>query len=709
MANGLPEKQDNLDIQVKCSAIPEAVIAKAEITESISSLFKADVFLQTTKDIDTEKIINSIATISIVLDDQGNKRYFSGIVEEASFENVLNPVGARSDSILYIKIVPTFKRTLYSQKYRSFQELNAKDIIQKILKKDSITNLKLNIKSAGNTERTFCVQYGESDFHFISRLMEEEGIFYYFEHADSKDTLMISDMSSTCTKIGTELKVRTYTTNATITPDSIYNVSFSESMGTKKVEAFSYNEQKAEVISAQTSDSSKTKLAEKELYDPMFLEKSSGNDITKSFIESDNRFSKRLIGQSYCPEIYSGSIFKISGSKTEKHNGDFLMVSVKHHINQIPDDSGTPLYYNSFVAIPSNIPFRPIQTHFKNRIAGCQTATVTGTSGEKIFCDDQSRIKVKFHWDSRAKKDEKSSCWIRVAQSWAGNKFGGLIIPRVGMEVLVEFVNGDPDQPIVVGCLYNGVNKSPSNYAREKNTISTFYTNSSKGGGGFNELRFNDKAKEEEIFIHGQKDMNSVIENSVTETLNEGSKTVTLESKKGAVEHSLLIKKGKNTITLNDGDQVIVLDKGNQSITLKKGNQTVKLSNGDISIDVTGSISIKATKDINIEAKGAINIKSQNNTTIDSKASINVKAQLNYSLQAMNCKTQAQTSLELTSMTFKCTANVMAEITGMTLNLVSMGMMSVKSTGVLDITSGAAASVGAAAMLQLKGAILKLN
>lgn len=707
MQSGLPIKQDNLDVQIICSAIPEAVVIKAEITEALSNLFKADVFLQTTKQIDTEKVINSIATISLNIDDK-EKRYFSGIVEQVSFENVPSHISSKTDNILYIKIVPTLTRSIYSKKYRSFQELSSKDIIQKILKENNVSNLKINLKSAGNNKRIFSVQYGESDFHFISRLMEEEGMFYYFDHKKNEDTLHISDVSSSLTKIKTEIKIRKVSTNATISPDSAYNVSFSNSIGTKKIDSFSYNELKAEVVSGASSSSDKTKLAEKEFYDQLFIEKAIGNDISKTLLESENSLTQKLTGNSYCPEIYSGSIFKITGSITESHNGEFVAVSVKHFINQIPDNIDTPIYYNSFVAIPAKTPFRPIQSHFKNRISGCQTATVTGTSGEEIFCDESARIKVKFHWDSRTKKDEKSSCWIRIAQSWAGNKFGSLVIPRVGMEVLVEFINGDPDQPLVTGCLYNGVNKSPSNYAKEKNTVSTFYTNSSKGK-GFNELRFNDKAEEEEIFIHAQKDINSVVENSVSETLNNGSKTITLESKKDPTEHSLLIKKGKNTITLNEGNYTVVLDKGNQTITLKDGNQTITLSKGDLKVDVSGSISIKASKDINIESEGAVNIKSTKATSIDSKDVIDLKAVKDFKFDCMKCSGKAKMAMEFSALSLKADMKTTVEINGLSVK--------VAAKAALELSAMAAATVKSTAMLQLQGtagvalqgAMIKLN
>lgn len=705
--NFLPTKQDNLDVKIKCSAISEAVVMNAEIVESISNLFKADVFLQTTKQIDTDKLLNSAATISLSVGD--NTHYFSGIIDQASFENIVTASKAKVGNILYIRIVPTLSRTKFSQKYRSFQEQTAKDIIQKILKEHNIVNSKMNLKSAGNVKREFCVQYGESDFHFISRLMEEEGMFYYFEQVDNQDILHISDLSSACSKIKTALKIRKYSTSATVTPDSVYNVSFQNSIGTKKIEAFSYNDQKAEVITGMFSDSSdKTKFVEKEFFDPAFTEKGTGNDITKIMTECENSISKKLTGCSYCPEIFAGSIFNISGSATEKHNGEFLTVSVRHYINQIPEKTDTPIYYNSFIAIPRNIPFRPTRTHLKNRIFGCQTAVVTGISEEEIFCDDESRIKVKFHWDSRTKNDEKSSCWIRVAQTWAGNNFGSLIIPRVGMEVVVQFINGDPDQPIVVGCLYNGVNKTPNGYAKDQKTVSTFKTNSTKGN-GFNELRFNDKADEEEIFIHGQKNVNSIIENNFTETLNEGSKSVTLESKKQPVEHSLHIKKGNNILTLNEGDYVIVLDKGNQSVTIKEGNQTIVLSKGNLKVDITGSLSIKASDDINIETKGALNLKAEKAISIDSKDAVSLNSAKDLKIGCLKMSATAKTAMELSALTFKCESKTTMQFDA----------LSVKITAktVLDLTAMAAATVKATAMLQLQGtagialqgAMIKLN
>ena len=656
------------DVLINCKGIGKAVVIRAEITEEIATFFEACVYVTIDEQVDTEEILNTQATISVNVDNK-EQRYFSGIIESARFENVVSTDDTNAGNILYLKIVPTLFRTLYTKKYRSFQHRSAIDIILEVLKENNVSNVKIELQIRNRTIRDFCVQYGESDFHFVSRLMEEEGLFYYFKHENGKDILHISDISQACPQIDRELKIRKYSTSVTITTDSVYNVSFSDSIGIKKIETYSYDYQKAEVISGSYSDQKdKTKFSQKEVCDISFLDKENGNFLSKNIMESENSVAKTLSGNSYCPELFPGSIFNISGSITEKHNGEFLTISVKHFINQMPDNSDSLVYYNSFVAIPNSVPFRKKQSHFKNRIYGCQTAIVTGTAEEDIFCDSQARIKVKFHWDSRTQQDENSSCWIRIAQSWAGNNFGALIIPRVGMEVLVQFVNGDPDKPIVVGCLYNGLNKTLE-YAEEKKTVSSFRTNSVPEGRGFNELSFNDKKDEEEIFIHAQKDMNLIVENDITEHLLAGAKKITLESTEKVTEHSLVIKKGNNIITLTEGDYSVTIDKGNQSITINEGNQSVKLSNGNLIIDVNGTISIKSSKDININADNSINIKAknismkaENNNKIDcdklelksattklDAQNVSVNAKKNINVDAMALKAQAKTSIDFKS------------------------------------------------------------
>lgn len=708
MLIGLPAKQDNLDVKIKCSAISEAVVIRAEITEAISNLFVANVFLQTAKQIDIEKLINANVALSLKIDDK-QVRYFSGIIEEASFENIPSTIQSRSDSILYIKISPTLVRTQYSKKYRIFQNASPKDIIAQILKENNISNQQISFNSLGKNKVEFCVQYGESDFEFMSRLMESNGAFYYFEHSETFEKLCISDISSSVKKLSEELKIRKAVTNATITFNTAYNVSFINSMGVKKAQNFSYNYHKAEVLSALSeASSSRINVGEKEFYDQLFLEKSVGNTISKTILEQENVLTKRLKGNSFDPLLSPGVIFSINGSQTKSHNGQFFTTYVKHYINQIAEDLNTPTYYNSFIAIPSAIPFRPQLNYPKPRIYGCQTATVTGVNGEEIFCDENARIKLKFHWDSRSKKNDKSSCWIRVAQSWAGNKFGTLLIPRVGMEVIVVFIDGDPDQPIVTGCVYNGVNLPPSDYAKSRNTVSTIYTNTVKKK-GFNEIRLNDKADAEEIYIHAQKDFNSLIENSVTETLNEGSKTITLESKKDPTNHNLIIKKGSNKITIQEGDYIIILDKGNHSATLKEGNQTLTLSKGNLKIDVKGSISINSTGDIKVASDGGISFTAKKSVSIESKGGISIKASAAISIEGMKCSMSIKMAMEISAMSFKWSAKTTVDISGLSIKCAAKGMLELSAMAAAMVKSTAMLQLQGTAGIALQGAMIKLN
>ncbi|MDR3224423.1 MAG: type VI secretion system tip protein VgrG [Holosporales bacterium] len=698
---GFPVKQDNLGIKLICSALPEGtfVIIRAEAFEAISTPFEINVFLRVIKQIDVEKLVNSQATVSVPFD-KDSTRFFAGIVAFASFENIQSRIKERSESILHIKVVSTVFRAHYAQRFMSFQKLSAEEIIQKVLKEAEITNVKISLQSCGAVQRIFCVQYGESDLHFVSRLMEEEGIFYYFDHLKDKDILYISDNSVSARKIKTELKIKKMVTDATLTSDTAFNISFANSFGTKKVDSFSYSELKAEVISGTASDSSfKPMVGSREFYDLPFFEKSSGNALSKISLERENSLIRQLNGESLCPEITPGFVFNISGSTTANHNGEFLAISVKHSINQFSDDHDTLIYSNSFVAIPSKVPYRPACVHLKNRIFGCQTATVTGTSGEEIFCDEEARIKVRFHWDSRVKKDENSSCWVRVAHSMAGNKFGALTVPRVGMEVMVEFINGDPDQPVVTGCLYNGLNKPPANYAKDKKTASAFYTNSSKGGKGFNELRFDDKKDEEEIFVHAQKDINIVIEDSVIETLTKGSKTVILESEKDPTAYTLTIKKGKKTEILCEGDY---------SITLKKGNQSITLEDGNLEISVTGSISLKATEDISIKAQGSVNIESGKAASINAKDSIKLEASKDFIVNCLKYTATAKMAMELGCTTFKLDAKTTCELLALTLKTQAKATMELSGLVVMAKATTMLQLQGTAGV-SLQGAMIKLN
>lgn len=700
--SGIETKQDKANVKITCAGLEECIIVRANINEKVSEPFQIDVVIQTKSAIDTAKLVNKDACITISLPDNTN-RYFAGIVGVASLENVPSSDKnvIRASNIVCLKIIPTIFKTSLTKKYRIFQDITVVEIIETILKENGVSKVKKNVTSAAASQnkRIFCVQYNESDLNFISRLMEEEGIHYYFTHEQDGDTFCFSDSSTSAKKITPSLNVQKDFHERFTDMNAVYNLSMSETFGIKTIHSMSFNEDKFATISGKAVNSNAPyNIGELEFYDPVFDDSSSGDSVAKNILERENRSIKFMSGNSACPNMSTGSMCNIRGSNIESQNGDFFVIELRHTINQITTDNNIPFYENKFKIIPGDTNYRPVFIHQKQRIFGIQTATVTGASGEEIFCDEKGRIKVRFHWDSRSQLDDKSSCWIRVAQSWAGKNFGGLVIPRVGMEVLVTFINGDPDQPLVTGCVYNGVNKAPSDYPTTKKTASTFFTDSSKGSEGFNELRFDDAKDKEEIYVHAQKDVNVLVEDSVTETLNYGSKTVTLESQKDKVKHITLVKKGDHTTTINEGDMSVTLDKGNSTITLTDGNKTITLSNGNLKIDITGDIAITAhnikidaSKNIDITAGGTFSVTSTGKMQYETKDRATFNTTKDFIVNsAMNTKISANMNINIEAkmnFTGKANANITIESSAVT-TLKAGAMMNVNGGGSLVLAAG---------------------
>ncbi len=605
---------DNIhNIYLICEQIQNVIVARADIIENVSALFHCNVFIYTEQQIDISKILNQRATLCIQAHETIN-RYFSGIIEYASFENVPNINSNKVENLLYIRIVPTITRMNYITKYKIYHNKNIKDIIDSTLRDDKIINYKFIIN--GNKLQELCTQYGESDLHFISRLMEENGMFYYFEHSKENDNLIITNNNLSANKLNVNLELIKAKHQLIDNENGLINLSMTQELGYKSVRLKSYNLYYASVInSIAKEEQSNWKIGSDNYYENLYLTNDDGSNIAKVIIDTYNSQTIKVTGSSYNTEIYPGSIITLSGSTTDTHNGDFFLLSVKHTINQMfiinktfNKENDIPIYKNSFEAIPKDVNFKTKNIHKKNKIYGCQTATVIGPEGEEVYVDKDCRVKVKFHWSEL----EDESCWIRVVHSLAGRGFGSIVIPRIGMEVLVEYINGDPDQPIITGCLYNGLNKPPSHYVT-KGTISTFYSNSIKSK-GYNEIRINDAGKEEEIYIHAQKDFNKVIENNLNETVNKGSRTIILESKNGTVNNNLTIKHGDNNITIEEGKYIIKLD---------NGNQTIELSKDGLTVDIKGDINITASKDINIKSR---NLNIYNDNTKLESSSIAIKS-----------------------------------------------------------------------------------
>jgi type VI secretion system secreted protein VgrG len=438
------------------------------------------------------------------------------------------------------------------------------------------------------------VQYRESDLDFVSRLLEEEGILYYFEHEKGAHTLVLTDLTDGFKSAG---KARFAAGSEGPAHEGVVlELEAETAVHTGKVTLRDYD-----YLKPTTSLESKTGSKPWEYYDypGRYTEKDQGERLARIRLETAEAQEKLVRGGSTFPGFRPGRKFSLAEHYRKDLNAEYALLEVRTTAiggDYTAWDEGGFDYRNYFVAIPAKTAYHPSRHTPKPRVEGAQTAMVVGAPGEEIWVDKYGRVKVQFHWDREGGKDDNSSCWVRVATTWAGKNWGAIEIPRIGEEVIVDFLEGDPDQPIITGRVYNGDRLPPFKLPDNK-TQSGVLTRSSKAGSGSNanELRFEDKKGAEEILLHAEKDCRVEVENNRDTTIgNDDTRVV----EKGNDSHT--IKKGKQTITVF-GDQTITIDQGNQSLTLKMGNQGTVVKMGNVDTDVKlGKHSTKAMQSIEL-------------------------------------------------------------------------------------------------------------
>jgi type VI secretion system secreted protein VgrG len=324
---------------------------------------------------------------------------------------------------------------------------------------------------------------------------------------------------------------------------------------------------------------------------------------------------------------------------------------------------------------------------------------VVGKSGEEIWTDTYGRIVVQFHWDRLGKKDEKSSCWIRVAQGWAGKSWGSVFIPRVGMEVIVSFLDGDPDQPIVSGCVYNAEQTVPYALPGEQ-TKSTIKSNSSKGGGGFNELRFEDKKGSEEVFIHAQKDLNLIVLNNETDTITQ-DRTVTVQKGNESLtvdtgNRTVTVTKGNDAHTVSTGNRTVTVSKGDDTHTISKGKRTVTVDAGDEAHTVGGKRDVKVTGAETHTNSDTFTHKSGGNYTLKVTGDLVIDATGNVTIKAGQ------------GLTLKAGMGFVAE-GGTSFSAKAGTAMAIEGGTTLDAKANASTTVQSSGIMTVKGSLVKIN
>ncbi|MFO0615816.1 MAG: type VI secretion system tip protein TssI/VgrG [Polyangiaceae bacterium] len=569
----------------------DLAVLKLDGEEAISALFQFELTLVSPDAIAFSDVVGKSATIGF-LGPQAPERFAHGIVSR--FEHTHD---GRKHSYYRLTLVPKLWRLQHRHDSRIFQGKTVPDIVKEVLQGASLAEGDdFEMKATGNySPREYCVQYRESDFAFVSRLLEEEGIFYFFKHSDGHHVLVISDEAKSHEPIPDPSSVPFFASvDGTAPPDAVMRLSTAEEVRPGKVSLGDWNFKKPSLSLAAESQGKKD--TDLEIYDAPheYSLPADGTKLSKIRLEELERPRVVASGASGCKRFIAGYVFTLTDHTRDASNRGYLLTRVVHAAtdqHQFDGGGERAHYSNQFVAIPDDVAFRPERRTPRPTVKGSQTAIVTGAGGEEIHTDEHGRVKVHFHWDRKGSKDDKSSCWIRVSQLWAGAGYGAMYIPRVGHEVIVDFLEGDPDQPIIVGRVYHGANVPPYPLPAEK-TKSTIRTNSSPGGGGSNELRFEDKAGSEEIYLHGQKDYNIKIEHDKNQKIGHDE---TLD-----VVHDKTIHIGHDRTKTVDNDQFETIG-GNKTIDVAKDHKETIHQNESLTVGGNETIKIAGHQKVTID------------------------------------------------------------------------------------------------------------
>ncbi len=490
------------------------VFRQMSMSERLSTLFAIDLEVASLNEqIDFDLMLGQNMTVRLELS-QGKTRYYNGFVSQFA------QGGQEEDYfIYYIVLKPWLWFLTKTSDCRIFQDKTIPEIIKEVFQGQGFTDYDERL-TGRYAKHTYCVQYRETDFDFVSRLMEQEGIYYYFVHENGNHKLVLADGYSSHQPVVHYETVPYYPPNShdRRKRDHVHTWSFQREIQTGRIALTDFDFTKSRSNLATKSSIIKPHPGAKfERYDyPGSYEKvGKGNEYARVRIEQLHAETEIAKGRGNLRGFYAGGLFTLENFPRQDQNKEYLLVEVNCEIHaeayRSTSGGGEGLYSCDFEVIDSRQPFRAPRTTRKPFIPGPQTALVVGKDGEEIWTDEYGRVKVRFHWDRYSKADEASSCWIRVAQVWAGKNWGAMYIPRIGQEVIVEFLEGDPDRPIITGRVYNDACKPPYELPAEQ-TKSALKSNSSKGGGGFNEIRFEDKKGEEQIFIHAEKDSDLRVE-----------------------------------------------------------------------------------------------------------------------------------------------------------------------------------------------------
>jgi len=603
-------------------------------TQAISVLDSIELTLTADKaDLSAEKLLGQPASVVMNLR-KGTKRHFNGIVSR---------FGMGHSRGRYFQYQATLRPWLWfltrTSDCRIFQDKTVPQIVEQVFGDHAaIANFEFKLFRS-YSQRTYCVQYRETDYNFVARLLEEEGIYWFFEHSDGAHKLMLVDDIGALRAAKGADKLPYYDNTGQAPPDVDYISGWTctREVRTGKTALTSYDfERPSTALLVEHSQSRSHTLDDHEQFDfdGEYTQKPDGQHFVDNQLEEQQAQFERQSGGTNARALAVGHLFKLERHPRADQNAEFLCLqsSVSAQVAANEADGGSDDFQCHFSAMPSAQPFRPERRTPKPFVQGPQTAVVVGPAGEEIFTDKYGRVKVQFHWDRYGQKNQSSSCWVRTSSPWAGKNFGFVQIPRIGQEVVVDFLEGDPDRPLITGRVYNAEQMPPWELPANA-TQSGVLTRSSKGGnyGNANALRFEDKKGAEQLWLHAEKNQDIEVENDETHWVGHDRRKNIDHDETSHVKHDRTETVDNNeTITVgvnrteSVGSNESITIGANRSISVGASETAAVALQRTHSVGVNETIAIGAAQEIAIGAAQAVTVGANQSISVGANQSTSV-------------------------------------------------------------------------------------
>ncbi|MEA5672311.1 type VI secretion system Vgr family protein [Pseudomonas sp. MH2] len=585
-------------------------------SEELGRLF--DYELQLTSDdpaIDLNQLLGKPMSLSLQLSGMAS-RHFHGIVARCS-----QSVDRGQFASYRVTLRPWLWLLTRTSDCRIFQHLSAPQIIKQVFRDLGFSDFE-DALSRSYREREYCVQYRETSFDFVSRLMEEEGIYYFFRHEEARHVLVLADA------YGAHQKAPGYESVPFYPPDGqhrerdhINDWHLAQEVQSGSMELNDYDFQRPSArIDVRSAMPRPHQAGDYPLYDypGAYEQTQDGEHYARTRLESLQSLHERVELRGNARGLGSGHLFSLSGFSRQDQNREYLIVAARYYVVQerleTGGGSGSAQFESNLSCIDAQQSYRPVSSTLRPLVKGPQTAVVVGPAGEEIWTDQYGRVKVHFHWDRHDQSNENSSCWIRVSQAWAGKNWGSMQIPRIGQEVIVSFLEGDPDRPIITGRVYNAEQAVPYDLPGNA-TQSGMKSRSSKGGSpaNFNEIRMEDKRGQEQLYVHAERNMDTVVEQN--ETLSVGGnrdKTIGLNETVTIGANRLHVTRANDTSLVggscsSSAAATYVIEAG-ESLRLVCGDSVIELkAGGDINL-TCASFNFYSSGSSKIQTKGKLDL-----------------------------------------------------------------------------------------------------